>query len=42
MIHRLCMRYPAYTPETAREAPSWVLRNLDILALAGEFEPRDG
>lgn len=37
MLHALCMRYPAYTPETAADAPSWVLRNLEMLALAGHF-----
>lgn len=42
MIHRLCVRYPAYTPETALEAPSWVFRNLEILRLAGEFERPGG
>lgn len=35
----LCRRYPAYTPESARDADVSVLRHVQVLALAGELEP---
>ena len=31
VIEMLCRRYPAYTPETAAQAPPWVLSHIAIL-----------
>lgn len=35
MILSLCRLYPGYTPETAREAPAWVWRDIWMLQEAG-------
>lgn len=41
-IEALCRRYPAYTPETAAEAPAWLLRHMELLTLAGVDQPAQG
>ena len=38
----ICRAFPAYTPETARQAPVWVLRDLNLLTAAGYFEAPSG
>jgi hypothetical protein len=35
MLHRLCRLYPAWTPDTAADAPAWVLRHVALLEEAG-------
>lgn len=32
-IAELCRMYPAYTPETARHAPAWVWRDMEIVKM---------
>lgn len=34
MIEALCRRYPAYTPDTAADAPVWVLRHMALVDAA--------
>jgi len=42
MLMTLCRLFPAYTPETAAEAPIWVWQMVGVLMESGAFEVPHG